>query len=114
MPRTRTWCACGRTSEAGAMSDSEASMEARILKAVKLTLANVIKDTATPHGMRHPLSDGTIQDLRQCLALISARERELAQAAGKAPAGKPRYADEPARKAEVVRFHKKRPSGEED
>ena len=93
--------------------DSEAAMETRILQAVKLTLANVIKDTATPHGMRHPLSDGTIQDLRQCLALISARERELAQAAGKAAADRPRYADEPARGDTVVRFHKQKPSGEE-
>ncbi len=95
------------------MSDSEASMEARILQAVKLTLANVIKDTATPHGMRHPLSDGTIQDLRQCLALISARERELAQAAGKAADEKPHYADEPARGDTVVHFYRKKPTGEE-
>ena len=76
-------------------------MEARILRAVKLTLANVIKDTATPHGIRHPLSDGTIQDLRQCRALISARERELAQAARKATGGKPHYADDPARETGV-------------
>ena len=86
-------------------------MEERILQAVKLTLAAVIKDTATPHGMRHPLSDGTIQDLRQCLALISARERELAQAAGRAISGRPRYADEPGREDKVIRFHKKKPSG---
>jgi len=95
-------------------SDPELSMEARILQAVKLTLAGVIKDTATPHGTRHPLSDGTIQDLRQCLALVSARERELAQAAGKAASGKPRYADEPARGDTVVHFYKKKPSGKED
>ena len=96
------------------MSDPQLSTEERILQAVKLTLANVIKDTATPHGMRHPLSDGTIQDLRKCLALISARERELAQAAGKATGGKPRYADEPARDETVVHFYKKKPSGEEN
>ena len=95
------------------MTDLKMTMEERVLQAVKLTLANVIKDTATPHGMRHPLSDGTIQDLRQCLALISARERELAQAAGKATGGKPRYADEPARDETVVHFYKKKPSGEE-
>ena len=94
------------------MSDSEATMEARILQAVKLTLANVIKDTATPHGMRHPLSDGTIQDLRQCLALISARERELTAAAGRPIGGRPRYADEPARGDPVIRFHKKKPPDE--
>ena len=95
------------------MTENEIPIEQRILRAVKLTLANVIKDTATPHGMRHPLSDGTIQDLRQCLALISARERELAQAAGKAVGAKPRYADEPARGETVVHFHKKKPAGEE-
>ena len=95
------------------MTDLKMTMEERVLQAVKLTLANVIKDTATPHGMRHPLSDGTMQDLRQCLALISARERELAQAAGKAVGGKPRYADEPAGGETVVHFYKKKPSGEE-
>lgn len=95
------------------MSGSELSMEERILQAVKLTLAAVIKDTATPHGMRHPLSDGTIQDLRQCLALISARERELAQTAGRPVSGRPRYADEPGREETVIRFYKKKPSGED-
>jgi len=84
------------------MSESELSMEERILQAVKLTLAGVIKDTATPHGMRHPLSDATIADLRQCLALISARERELAAAESRA---KPRFADEPG--PQVVRLVKK-------
>ena len=95
------------------MTEFETPVEQRILRAVKLTLANVIKDTATPHGMRHPLSDGTIQDLRQCLALISARERELAQAAGKATESRPRYADEPAGEGTVVHFYKKKPSREE-
>ena len=80
-------------------------MEARILEAVKRTLARVIRDTATPHGMRHPLSDATIEDLRQCLSLISARERELAQAAGRETGARPRYADEPAQ--QVVRLVKK-------
>jgi len=93
------------------MSDSDLSMEQRILQAVKLTLAGVIKDTATPHGMRHPLSDGTIQNLRQCLALISARERELAQAAGRPASARPRYGDEPQRKQSVIRVHKGKPPG---
>jgi len=94
------------------MSDSEQPIEARILQAVKRTLAAVIKDTATPHGMRHPLSDSTIEDLRQCLALISARERELAEAAGRAVEARPRYADEP-RAESVVRLHPRKPPGEE-
>jgi hypothetical protein len=76
------------------MSETELSMEERILRAVKRTLASVIRDTATPHGMRHPLSDATIEDLRQCLTLISARERELAAAAGRSADARPRYADD--------------------
>jgi hypothetical protein len=89
------------------MSGTELTKEARILRAVKLTLAGVIRDTATPAGMQHPLSDATIEDLRQCLALISARERELAAEASKA---KPRFADEPG--PQVVRLVKK--PGEKD
>ncbi|MDH4324314.1 MAG: segregation and condensation protein A [Betaproteobacteria bacterium] len=87
---------------------SELTKEERILRAVKMTLAAVIKDTATPHGMRHPLSDSTIEDLRQCLALISARERELAGESRE----KPRFADEPGSES-VVQFYRRKPSGEE-
>jgi len=94
------------------MSETPLSTEGRILRAVRLTLASVIKDTATPPGMRHPLSDATIQDLRQCLALISARERELAEAAGRAKETRPRYVDEP-RSESVVRLHPRKPSGED-
>jgi hypothetical protein len=92
------------------MSDAERSTEERILQAVKMTLAGVIRDTATPHGMRHPLSDTTIEDLRQCLALISARERELAEAAGRPVQGRPRFADESRQGPQVVRFQKKPPA----
>ena len=97
------------------MADTEISMEARILQAVKLTLASVIRDTATPQGMRHPLSDSTIQDLRQCLALISARERELAEASGRPAGERPRFSDEPRGEKtvdKVIRFHKKKPPDE--
>lgn len=89
------------------MSAADPSKEARILQAVKLTLAGVIRDTATPHGMRHPLSDATIEDLRQCLALISARERELAAAAGTDAAARPRYADEPTNQPQVIKLVRK-------
>lgn len=94
------------------MSQVEQSMEARILQAMKLTLAAVIRDTATPAGMRHPLSDSTIEDLRQCLALISARERELTPSVGPAAMeARPHYADEVVAKDQVVRFHDRKPSG---
>jgi hypothetical protein len=95
------------------MNNSDLSIEEQILRAVKLTLAGVIKDTATPHGMRHPLSDGTIEDMRQCLALISARERELAQAAGRPIGGRPGYTDEPTQQDQVIHLYRKKPAGDE-
>lgn len=80
---------------------SEESKERQILMVMRKVLAQVVKDT-TPasRAMRHPLSDDTIQDIRNCLGLISARERELAEAAG-VPMEKPYYVGE-KRDAEVV------------
>ncbi|HEY5635445.1 MAG TPA: hypothetical protein VIS77_00975 [Burkholderiales bacterium] len=88
------------------MKAVEPSMEARILAAVRHTLAGVVRDTATPHGMAHPLSDATIEDLRQCLSLISARERELGLARGPQPAERPAFADAPVRDGQVIRVHR--------
>lgn len=63
------------------MSDS--SKEREVLMIMRKVLANIIKDTTPEHRtMRHPLSDDTIQQIRQCLGLISTRERELADEAG--------------------------------
>jgi len=73
---------------------SELSQEHRILIAMRKTLAAVIKDVTPPPGMKHPLSDATIEDVRQCLALIAAREKELADADGRG-GERPYYADEP-------------------
>jgi hypothetical protein len=61
---------------------------------MRKTLAAIIKDVTPPAGMKHPLSNDTIQDVRQCLALISAREKELAEADGRG-GERPYYADEP-------------------
>ena len=79
----------------------DSSKEREILMVMRKVLANIVKDT-TPasRAMKHPLSDPTIQDIRNCLGLISLRERELADEAGVAME-KPYYADE-KRAAEVV------------
>lgn len=82
-------------------ADSPESKELRILRAMKATLTGVIKDTATTPGLKHPLSERTIEDIRQCLALISVRERELAVELGKPMDMRPQYADEP-QKSTVV------------
>ena len=78
----------------------ELSQEQRILIAMRKTLSAVIKDVTPPPGMKHPLSEGTIQDVRQCLALISAREKEMADADGRG-GERPYYSDEP-QAAQVV------------
>ena len=77
-------------------ADPTANMEYRILRAVKSTLTDVIKDTATAPGLRHPLSDKTIDNIRECLKLISARERELVEADGGSMDMRPRFVDEPS------------------
>lgn len=74
--------------------------EQQILIAMRKTLAAIIKDVTPPAGMKHPLSERTIVDVRQCLALIAARERELGDAQGRA-SERPYYADEP-QSAQVV------------
>lgn len=83
----------------------ETSKERQILMVMRKVLASVIKDTTPPsRAMKHPLTSNTIEDVRQCLGLISARERELADAAGLAQE-RPYYTDaKPA--AEVVSINK--------
>jgi hypothetical protein len=76
------------------------SQEQQILIAMRKTLAAIIKDVTPPPGMKHPLSQNTIEDVRQCLALISAREKELADLDGRG-GERPYYADEP-QSAQVV------------
>lgn len=84
------------------MSNETRSKEEQILRAVKMTITGVIKDTATAPGMKHPLSDRTIEDLRQCLSLISAREQELASESGRAMDMRPQMPGDVKPKAEVV------------
>jgi len=74
---------------------TEMSPEERILRMMKKVLTDVAKDTHAKPGFRHSLSDGTIQGIRDCLALISVRERELAEAGGRAMNMRPHYIDEP-------------------
>ena len=79
--------------------------EREILMIMRKVLAQVVKDTTPPdRAMKHPLSDGTIEDIRNCLGLISLRERELAGLAGVAME-KPYFADE-KRAADVVPISK--------
>jgi hypothetical protein len=79
---------------------NDLTQEQQILIAMRKTLSAIIKDVTPPPGMRHPLSEPTIEDVRQCLILIAAREKELADAQGRG-GERPYYADEP-QAAQVV------------
>jgi len=77
------------------MTDHDFTQEERILRMMKRVLTDVAKDTYTKPGYRHPLSDNTVDGIRQCLALITAREGELDAAAGRSSNMRPRFVDEP-------------------
>ena len=70
---------------------------------MRKALASIVRDTTPEPGMRHPLSDHTIETIKMCFSLIAARERELLEEQGKTADKRPRYVDEP-RTSEVIRF----------
>ena len=73
----------------------EQTVEEKILRMLKRVLTDIAKDTSTPPGMKHPLSENTIQSIRECLGLISAREKELAEESGRPSQSRPEFIDEP-------------------
>ena len=77
------------------MSTEEPSIELRILRMVRQTLVDVAKDTHTTPGLKHPLSQNTMHNIRDCLDLITAREAELTGVDLKANKARPHFADEP-------------------
>ena len=77
------------------MSDDTPSKEERILRMMKRVLTDVAKDTHVTTGLKHPLSEQTIQGIRECLSVIVSREQELAGMAGRSMDMRPRYVDEP-------------------
>lgn len=85
-------------------SSTELSKEQRVMRAMRMTLASVVKDTTPQPGMHNVLSDQTIEDIKACFALISAREMELAQEAGLSQE-RPHFTDDTS-KAKVVSITK--------
>lgn len=82
-------------------TQQDKAMEKRIMVMMRQVLSAVARDTVPPPGMKHPLSDSTIQGIRDCLALISAREQELNVDLDEVNEVRPRYIDEP-QKSKVV------------
>ena len=96
------------------MSVDEISKEQRILRMVKRVLTDIAKDTMTPPGMKHPLSDNTIQGIRDCLDLITSRETEILAEKGKPSQSRPVVAGEPQKNVVVNITRKPRKDTDKD
>lgn len=83
------------------------SMEQRILRAMRKTLASVVKDATPRPGYPGFLSDETVEQIKSCFELIAARERELGAALGLAEA-RPVYPGQ-EQGAKTVQFARKKP-----
>ena len=86
------------------MSNEALRKEQRILRAMRKTLASVVKDVAPKSGYPSPLSDDTIEGIKECFTLISIREQELAEELGM-NTSKPYYVDE-VQTSKVLNFVK--------
>lgn len=91
----------------------ELTKEEQILQMMKKVLTEVAKETFTRPGLKHPLSDSTIHGIRDCLALITAREVELAEEHGRPMNQRPRFIDEPQTRV-VVPIDSLKPGNKED
>lgn len=78
------------------MTEPELTPEEKILHMMKRVLTDVAKDTYARPGLKHPLSENTILGIRDCLTLITSRERELADELGRNMNQRPRFIDEPS------------------
>lgn len=84
------------------MSDAELSKEQQILRAMRKTLTSIVRDLAPRDGVESPLTPPTVENIRMCLGLISAREAELAEALGLDRNERPHYSDEPPAAQPIV------------
>ena len=82
------------------MSEDTPDKEERILNVMRSILIDVIKDTTTEPGLKHPLTDTTIDNIRHGLDLITARQKELAEARGESWDLRPTYPPEPQQRTQ--------------
>ena len=68
---------------------------------MKKVLTDVAKDTNTPPELKHPLSEDTIDGIKECLALITAREAELQAENGSTSTARPYFKGEPQKNVVV-------------
>jgi len=84
--------------------DADLKKELDVLVALRKVISGVVREITPDPGMRHPLSEQTIEDVKQGFILIAAREKEITEAMGKPSLHRPLYkGDTP--KTNIVKLH---------
>ncbi len=84
--------------------DQDLKKELDVLVTLRKILSGVVREITPDPGMKHPLSEGMMQDVRQGFLLIAAREKEISEAMGMPSLHRPIYkGDTP--KTNVVKMH---------
>jgi hypothetical protein len=84
--------------------DNDLKKELDVLVTLRKVISSVVREITPDPGMKHPLSEATMEDVRQGFLLIAAREKEISQAMGKPSLHRPVYkGDKP--KTNVVKMH---------
>ncbi len=79
--------------------------EKSILRAVRKTLAQVVVDvTPDNSALKSPLKPQTIEDIRMCFGLVSAREREIMELMQRENKERPHFIDEISKPSNIVNF----------
>lgn len=78
--------------------------ELDVLVTLRKVISSIVREITPDPGMKHPLSESTMEDVRQSFILIAAREKEISEAMGKPSLHRPIYkGDTP--KSNVVKIH---------
>ncbi|VAW57740.1 hypothetical protein MNBD_GAMMA07-274 [hydrothermal vent metagenome] len=84
--------------------DTDLKKELDVLVALRKVISGMIRDITPEPGMKHPLSDATLEDVKQGFLLIAAREKEISEALGKPSLHRPVYkGDKP--KTNVIKMY---------
>jgi len=93
--------------------DADLQKELKVLVTLRKVISSVVREITPEPGMKHPLSETTIEDVRQSFLLIASREKEISEAMGKPSLHRPMYkGDTP--KTNVVKLHGMKTDKKED
>jgi len=76
------------------MNLDDLDKEQQIMLVMRKVLTGIIREITPEPGQPYPLSEPLVQDIRQCLGLISSREQELMAAKGQTNTDRPYFSDE--------------------